>query len=469
MRQRRLLLLVVIGLLIAAAALAGNATASQAPPTGVPPRSATLSGTGEGAWFCPGLPPAVAPRDGRVSFGNVGATPVDVVVTVLPDTGSPTSRSLTIPADSTLSTRRAALGASGALTVETFGGALVVEEGVDGSSGIDMTPCATDASTQWYFAAGMTPRGVEQWLVIDDPYATDAKVNVTLRTDNGVQLPDQLQDLDVSRRSRVIVPIHNLAPREDRIAVAVAATKGRVVAAQTLVFRAASGAPGIATTLGTPAPSDHIWFPNGASAPGGTGVLAIVNVGENDAQVDVQPLPQNNAAIVATSLTIAPDDVVFVPVGNCARATKPCSSVPPNSSYGLDVHAEPGDQIVAQTVGRSARGAEPGATTSLGSTRPVTSWRFASSQVTSERATTLSVVNPLALPAGLSVGLAQGGTVSRPRALQNLVIPAGRRVTLHVPANVDAAILVDASAPLLVERVMVGADETSRSVGVPVG
>ena len=42
-------------------------------------------------------------------------------------------------------------------------------------------------STHWYFGAGTTPRGVQQCLVIDNPYASDAKVDVTLRTSAGVR------------------------------------------------------------------------------------------------------------------------------------------------------------------------------------------------------------------------------------------------------------------------------------------
>src|SRR5207302_2436415 len=117
----------------------------------------------------------------------------------------------------------------------------------------------------WLFAAGSTPRGVQQWLVIDNPYASDARVDVTLRTSDGVLRPEPIQGLDIYRRSRALVPIHELAVRKARVAVEVDATLGSVVAAQTLVYTATAGTPGVTTSIGAPASAGEWTFAGGAA------------------------------------------------------------------------------------------------------------------------------------------------------------------------------------------------------------
>ena len=59
-------------------------------------------------------------------------------------------------------------------------------------------------------------------------------VDVTLRTNAAV--PEQLAPIDVPRRMRVLVPIHEQTVRTAEVAVAVRATVGRVVAEQSMIF-----------------------------------------------------------------------------------------------------------------------------------------------------------------------------------------------------------------------------------------
>src|SRR5207237_710390 len=195
-------------------------------------------------------------------------------------------------ASSVMTSRGADLGAAGALTIESFGGRVVVEEGIDGRAGVDIAPCATQGGTQWHFAAGTTPRGVQQWLVIENPFASDAKVDITLRTGGGVRKPELLQSYDVRRRSRSIIAMHDIAVREDRVAVEGDVRTGAVDAGQALGFTSDAGAPGVATTVGAPAASDRWTFAEGATVPGSTTWVAIANVGSDDAQVNVQVLPE---------------------------------------------------------------------------------------------------------------------------------------------------------------------------------
>ena len=68
--------------------------------------------------------------------------------------------------------------------------------------------------TDWYFAAGTTVKGAQQYLVLFNPFGDDAIVDVSFLTDAGVQEPDDLQALVVPRRSRVTIPVQDAVPRQ---------------------------------------------------------------------------------------------------------------------------------------------------------------------------------------------------------------------------------------------------------------
>jgi len=476
-KPRRVLFVVALIAVVAGAVAAGNATvASTAAPSAPSAAAALPAAPASTVWFCTGAPPAIAAGDGVVTFSNTDTATAQIDLTILPDKGQPVRQSFSLPGATVVRKARAQLGLPGALTVETFGGRVVVEEGIEGKSGLESTPCATQASAHWFFAAGTTPRGVQQWLVLDNPYASGARVNIMLRTGDGVHEPQALQGVHVPRRSRVVVPLHSIVVREDRVATEVDATLGRVVAEQTLVFTTDAVTPGVATTLGAPESADHWWFAGGASAPGVTGIVAITNVGSDNAQVGVQAVPAAGAqAPPPTQLTIAQDDVVWVQLGNCS-VNSSCVAVPSGQSFALDVHSDHGVAIVAQTLWRySIRDGELGATSVIGMPNPSATWLFGRSIVTGEKTTTLAVVNPLAQAAQVGVALVSGGSVTQPPALQHVTVPAGGRATLVIiapskrPPSSDAAMVVTSSSPVVVERTIVGASDTSSGLGVPIG
>jgi hypothetical protein len=479
MRSRRLLFIVVIAALVAAALAAGRATnapTSPAPSPSAAPGAAAL-GPSTTAWFCPGLPTALGHRSARVTFANVADATAEVVVTDLADKGAPTQVAFSVRPNSVVTKTRDQLGGPGSLTVESFGGRLLVEEGTTGSRALDLTPCATRTSAHWYFAAGTTPRGVQQWVVIENPYASDAKVDVTLRTSSGVRRPDALQGLDIARRSRVIIAVHDIAVRQDRVAVAIDTEVGSVVAAQSLVYTAAAGTPGVAISLGSPTAGTDWTFAGGLAQPSTNAWVAIANVGGADAQVDVQATGESTKrALAPTIVSVAEDDVAWVQLGHCAAAAgKGCIPIPDGERYSLDVQSEQSVSIVAQVLTRFDDAPDlVGTVTSPGAVAPARSWAFALSRVNGERATTLSVFNPEADPAVVSIGLVHDGTVKRPRSLQRVTVPPGREITLTVvggprPSTIDAALTIDSTTPIFVERSIVVRDEAVRSVGVVVG
>jgi hypothetical protein len=239
----------------------------------------------------------------------------------------------------------------------------------------------------------------------------------------------------------------------------------------------------VALSLGSPVTAPEWIFPGAVGHPGSTAVVAIVNVGSDVAQVDVQATANSSKPVLnPVTLTVAQDDVAWVQLGHCtatstgsATGVKACISVPEGVPYSLDVRSERNVPVVAQTLTHFD---DPpnvvGAVTSPGGIQPARAWVFARSVVRGERTTTLSFFNPGAEPSIVKITFVHEGQVGHPVTVQHLTVPPGRALTVSVvggrkPPTRDAALLVDATQPVFAQRLIVAADEVSSSVGVVVG
>jgi hypothetical protein len=464
---RRWALIGVLVALLLLGAWAGTASARKTQAVAEPTSAANVvPGAPGSVWFCPGPPTAAMLSSDRIVVANIGASAATVVATVRPDSGQSVQQSFSVAANSRVQRKRALLGPLGALTLESFGGEVAVEEGLNSPSQVTGGACATSASLSWYFAAGATPRAAHQWLMIDDPYATDAKVNVTIRTNEGLLQPDALQSLDIGRRSRVVVEIDKYAVLKDRVAVQVDADPNlsKVVATQMLL--GANG--GAAGGLGSPAAADHWVFPQQQLALDGTTWVALTNPGNADAKVAVQAMPASKEVVAPVTFSLAPESVEWVQIGSCATAadTKQCSNVPAGSQYSVDVRADEGVPIVAQLLERSATAlAAP-----LGTITPHTEFVFPVSSVIGGGDTRLSIFDGQAAPATVAVASVQNGTATPVARLQRLVVKPGQSVTVVFTARTHVgSLVVTSNVPVAVSRTMTSRSDTTVAAGIPIG
>jgi hypothetical protein len=309
--------------------------------------------------------------------------------------------------------------------------------------------------------------------VLDDPYSTDARVDVTLRTDTGLQQLPGLQGIDVPGRSRVVVAVQNQDVRQARVAVQVHADVGRVVAAQTLQFRPVSGPAGLATSIGALAPSSQWWFTDGQTIPGASQWIAISDLSPLGAQVAVQAIVASKTIVVPVVLSVPSGAVSWVQIGGCAHLQTNCLQVPPNTKYDLEAQADANVPIVAQTLSRfGAQKDALGAATSTGSTVPARSWVIARTLVIDERSTSISIMNNGNGAAHISVEVVSGGTVDRPAAFGPVTIAPNARYGL--PDDIagaknrqDAAVVISSDAPVLVASTIYAQRDTTTAPGIP--
>jgi hypothetical protein len=465
--------------LVVVALLVGNASGSpdEASPTDIPTGDATLTDAPAQVWFCPGLPAPFQNAAGRVTFANLGTEPAEVVVTSLPDDGDIRHQRFNLAGHTTMTKARNALGAPGSLTIEAFGPRVIVEEGVALPTALESAACAEKASAHWYFPAGVTVRGVAQSLIIDNPYAADAQVNVSFRTNNGLRRPERLQELDIARRSRTIVAVEDEVVREATVATQVDATSGSVVAAMALTFTPDSGRPGFAYALGAPDAADRWTFAGAVATDDTPTFLSLLGTGDEDIPVDVQAIINGRDRVAPAVVEVAHDTPVTVRIGRCPRQPKlPCVAVPPGEPYTLVVRTEePDDAVVAQLMTRYGGGVgNRGAVTTFGAIEPLPAWAFAGSWVRNQQITELAVYNPEATAAKVDVQIVRAGKVETPKRLQQLTVRPGGRVNITVfddetMPRADAALVVRSNGRVFVERSIVADDELIRSIGVPAG
>jgi len=490
---RRLLILGIVVAALAGGLAAGRAHVSP-PVSPVAPVDASQRPHVRAlstAWYCPGLPASFPTADQTLTLSNLGPAAVDAVITVQPDNGGDAIvRRVTVPRYTVRTFNRSSLadvsapqnrrpdatGSSlppGAVIVEPFSPDVVVEAGAETSTELDPVPCATTASTDWYFATGTTVRGVSQWLVLDDPYSTDARVDVTLRTDTGLQQLPALQGIDVPGRTRVVVAIQDQDVRQARVAVQVHADVGRVVAAQTLQFRPESGPAGVATSIGALAPASQWWFTDGQTIPGASQWIAVSDLSPLGVQVAVQAIVASNAIVQPVVLSVPTGAVSWVQIGGCAHLQTNCLLVPPNTKYEIEAQADANAPIVAQTLSRyGAQKTALGATTSMGSTVPARTWVIARTLAVDERSTSISIMNNGIGAAHISVEVVYGGIVDRPAAFSDVTIAPNSRYGL--PDDIagaknrqDAAVVIASDTPVLVESTIYAQRDATTAPGVP--
>ena len=488
--RRRAPILILVIVVLVGGFLAGHEHSPEAARVPSPIEAAQSSNERaiSTAWYCPGLPASFPTSDQTITLSNLGSTDAQAAVTIHPDNESAAiSRTVSVPHNTVSTFNRGTLAnvstpvsgkspkplPTGPIVVEPFSPSVVVSAGVETDASLAVVPCATTPSTDWEFAAGTTVRGVSQWLVLDDPYSADARVDVTLRTDSGLLLLPALQGIDVPGRSRVVIPIHNHAVRQARVAVEVHASVGQVVAAQTLRFGSDSGRLGVATAFGALAPSSHWWFADGQAVAHSQQWVAVTDLGTIDANVVVQAGIGSKGIVNPVQLTVASGTVSWVQIGGCGRNPKNCLAVPDGTGFDLTVQSDAKVPIVAQTLSRfDDPKTAVGATMSMGSTTAARHWVIPRTRALDEESTSISLLNYRVIAAHVDVRVVYDGKVDRPAAVQHLTIPFNSRLVLPpgldgVSRHADAAIVISADEPIFAESTIYAKRDATRAPGVP--
>ncbi|MBW3557107.1 MAG: hypothetical protein KY454_09270 [Actinobacteria bacterium] len=429
-------------------------------PVAAPPSS--LSST----WFCAGATGTPdGPADGTVVVANASHRELTGTVTVVPSQGDPRTVPLTVGprARAVVRQREIVSAPYVAALVEMDGGDVVVEHEVAGPLGLSTAPCASSASDRWYLAEGSTAREDTMLLALYNPFPEDAIVDLSFSTDQGRAVPSDFTGIVVKGGRMAVVNVGDHVRRRNHIATVVAARTGRLVVDR-IQLRGGS-ARGLSLALAAPAPVRQWYFPEGLVADGVAERYHLFNPTGTEALVSIE-LALEEGAAEPFDLTIAPRERLTVVANDEER-------VPRGVGHAAIVRSLNGVPVVAErSVAAAAPAPRVGTADTLGSPRTGRSWLLAAGGATDTLDEWVIVLNPGTVAATVSIQGLAAGQLLPVEGLQEVAVPAGRRVAVRLTDHVkreDLALLVRATAPVVVERGLyrVGSPGLALSSGVP--
>ena len=355
-------------------------------------------------------------------------------------------RNVTVPALGSLAVNPAgALPAgSNASTFVFSGGGVVASQAVSGPNGWSTAPCASRIASQWAFAGGATTAGNTLTLSLYNPAATEAVVNVSFVTEEGLITPQQYQGLVVPPGQSVGENVGDYVQNAATIATLVVAQAGGLVSSEFQQW--SSGATGgVSLRLGSPELSTTWRLAQTTALPQSTVDLYLANPGQAPATATI--------TLGLSSGSVVPHRVVVPPVSIVAFAASGTPGLPQQTPYALTVTS-----TAPIVVGRSVE-APPGSTppvwgSSSATTTVATRWLVPAPGTpgvpgtSGATVTSLAVANPGNSPARVVVATLGS---DRPVAMFT-VAPNGVAVLGPKQVRGLAALTVSASLPVDVEE-----------------
>ncbi len=447
-----------------------------------------------GVWYCSegtSLPGEFA--DHTVIVANPTGVAVAVELSVFPATpiGSvsplaiPESVRLSVPARSQSSLRLAEVVESQytAALVEVDSGSAVVEQRVQGPTGMDVVPCASRSSETWYFAAGSTRRDARLMFTLFNPFPERAVVKFIFSTDEGNREPHALRGVLVPARSLVVVNATDLVPRFSSVSTTVEARAGRIVAGRLQLFDGSEGLEGLTAGPGVPEAQTQWVFPTGPSGEGVTEHIVLYNPTDREAAADVSIRldPSGPGDVLPPfEMRVPAQQKVALVFGNQGEYPLPSAPFAYGAGESLDggvgfwaaVQVYNGVPIVAERVVAAPAASTPagvGATvgTPVSARNHLIAWNWADGADVS-----LVVVNPSPDSiARVTVSTVAGGTVSPIDLLNPREVAPYSRLVVPVDQLTEGgsfALLVEASQPVVVSRSLRARDGTGLASGLSV-
>jgi len=378
---------------------------------GANPAGAGAAGPPTGAWFCP--------HGGSkgwkawVVVTNPGPVASSVRLTSLDASGASSASTFSVPAERQVYRSIPAGTTEAATQVEYFGGWVGAATVVQTPGGALATErCQSAPQPAWFLPDVSTAPGRTTYLVVMNPFDTNAEFDVVFRTEDRTVSPGPLTPQVVRPGRSVAIKVNTYVlggPHEATVSAEMHPIIGRVIAGAFGTagssLRAEEGQPEAAALQLIP-----------AAGYGSAGFLQIDNPGSNDARVSVAQLGPTSRRTVTTGTTTT------VPVGRAI--TVPLTGFPDGS---VEVKTKDGAPVAAAVrfEGPVADEASVGA-----AGPPETTWLVPAATPPDGGTETLVLVNPGQKSSTVGLRLiGANGVVGAP----TVVVPAGR--ALPVPLS----------------------------------
>lgn len=234
---------------------------------------------------------------------------------------------------------------SNATALVFSGGGVVATQAVSGPNGWSMAPCASRIAPTWAFAGGSTTAGNTLTLSLFNPAATEAVVNVSFITAQGVMTPQKYQGLVVPPGQLVEENVADYVLGAADIATMVESQAGGLVSTE--FQQVSSGATGgVSLRLGSPQLSTTWRLAQTTVLAHSTVDLTLANPGPAPAAVTI--------ALGLSSGSVVPHQLVVPPASIVDFSASGTPGLPQRTPYSITVTSS-----APIAVGRSV-GAPPG-------------------------------------------------------------------------------------------------------------
>ena len=491
--------LVVVALVtVVGLAVADRAEDGLAPVAGLISHEATSTAPGPkakgGVWYCSegtSLPGEFA--DHSVIVANPTDVEATATVSVFPATpigsvspsAAPKEIVLSVPARAQASLRLADVVESQytAALVEVDTGSAVVEQRVQGPTGVDVTPCATRSSAEWHFAAGSTRRDSRLVFTLFNPFSDRAVVKFVFSTDEGIREPQALRGVLVPARSLVVVNATDQVPRFSAVSATIESQAGQIVAGRLQLFDGSEGLEGLTAGPGIPKPHTQWAFSAGPVDMAVAEHIVLYNPSDQEALADIGVRFDGSAlggVQVPFELAVPPRQRVALVLGEAGSYPLPSepfaysavSSVPTGVGFWVGVQVYNGVPIVAERVAAASAASSP-AGVAITTGTPVTAKRYLIAGNRSDGAAVeLVVVNPSSDSIALiTVSKVANGRITPIDQLNPREVAPHSRLVVSVDRLTEGAsyaLLVDASQPVVVSRSLLSRSGTGMASGASV-
>lgn len=334
-------------------------------------------------------------------------------------------------------------------------------------AGLGASSCSHDASRTWFFPAGSSEQGFNEWIVLLNPFRDEAVVRVDFLTGDGPRSRSQLSHVPVPSGGMQVLKINDYILQQDMLGVRVATARGRIVAWKAMFAQPEGLAPGVGLSLGAREGAIDWFFPVGAIGGGSREVLSISN-------------PSDDEAIITMSLTS--DEGAIQPPAGLVEFT-----LSAGSTKDIDLSKEFKKQdlggvsasirsvnevpVVAERSLWYSDDAFKGFSTELGATEGATDWWVGPGAARFDR-DSLVLLNASGEETTAEVTLMtpQGQPITG-GLLADIRVPAGGRARVDLDDLVDgpAVALVTAGAGVVAERIVYSSTsaDVSTIMGIP--
>lgn len=492
MRSTRLLLLALVAVVVVALAMsfdgspAATSSGLESPPIPTAGRPGALSST----WFCAagGAATQAAP-DHELFMVNPAGETASAKLTAYDADGVVGEKVVEVaapgPTEVDVNTTFGATGLS--VMVESDAGELVVEHRLIRPNVADQVACATSSSDRWYFPAQTTVLATAAQLYLFNPFPEDASIDISTAVEDSVKVPPEWQGLVVPAGTSRVIDLGSGggAQRRNQFSVAVEARNGQVVAetAQTLGTPAANDIPatrGLRLQVGVPRAESDWVFAEGFAGPGVNERLVLFNPGDQVAKAVVQVTPYG-----AAELPPEPFELEVPPRRYAQLDLSGETRIPAEGLHAIRVETDDDTPIVAGRVvtltgSREATSspeiaARPPVSlgTAIGNGTPVAAslWATTGVVVGGRQESLVAVHNPSTDTVRVNATVI-GGSGDGTTLADAVEVAPGDSLAIGTTGrelgSVEVTILVEATAPVVVERTITFLNQNDLSMGLAV-